>query len=234
MEAVSGESSLKSWSRGLTVTVIYFPTTNTCWVKVLGQWHIFQAEMWGRVGRTGGRTDLFIHIYLLYFLPHTSCQRQLQLRVVWSCNVALSVISLYLVEWRTCVVIRRTPPRFAPPAYPFTLVWFANTVRLILPPEADQYRSKISPLTGSKTFTQRRRRRNGTGSPHSNGSVNGPLILLRYAMDRLNDHLLQFLHFVGWCLVQTFLHVLEEPCMWWHHLALTDCPHEVQHLHGGG
>lgn len=34
---------------------------------------------------------------------------------------------------------------------------------------------------------------------------------LRYAVDRLNDLLLQFLHLVRWGLIQTLLHVLEEP-----------------------
>ena len=42
---------------------------------------------------------------------------------------------------------------------------------LILPPEADQCWSEISPLSASEIFTQRRVRRIGTGFPHANGSV---------------------------------------------------------------
>ena len=53
-----------------------------------------------------------------------------------------------------------------PPAYPFILVQFTNAA-----PEAHQCQSKISPLATS--FTQRRRWRIGTGTPHSKGGVNG-------------------------------------------------------------
>ena len=42
---------------------------------------------------------------------------------------------------------------------------------VILPPEADQRRSEIPPLSASETLTQRRMRRIGAGSPHANGSV---------------------------------------------------------------
>ncbi|XP_036947969.1 transient receptor potential cation channel subfamily M member 7-like isoform X1 [Acanthopagrus latus] len=57
--------------------------------------------------------------------------------------------------------------------YPFTLGRLTNNAALILPPEADQCRSEISPLSTSETFTQRRVRRIGAGSPHANGSVTG-------------------------------------------------------------
>ena len=60
-----------------------------------------------------------------------------------------------------------------PPDYPFTLGRLTNNAALILPPEADQCRSEISPLSTSETFTQRRVRRIGAGSPHANGSVTG-------------------------------------------------------------
>ena len=50
---------------------------------------------------------------------------------------------------------------------------FASDGPLILPPEEYQHWSEISPLAASETFTQRRRRRIGTGSPHPNSSVNG-------------------------------------------------------------
>ena len=50
--------------------------------------------------------------------------------------------------------VRPKRPRYAQPAYPFTLVQFANTAPLILPLEADQSHNKISPLTASQTFTQ--------------------------------------------------------------------------------
>ena len=55
------------------------------------------------VGQAGGQT-----VYLLYFFPHISCQDSYSYYVtfVWSCNVALWDISLYLVEWGTCADIR--------------------------------------------------------------------------------------------------------------------------------
>ena len=43
-----------------------------------------------------------------------------------------------------------------------------------LPPEADQRRHETSPLAPSEKFTQRQRI--GAGSPHANGSVNGPSV----------------------------------------------------------
>ena len=52
------------------------------------------------------------------------------------------------------------------------MVWFTNNTALILTPEVDQCRSKISLLAASDTFTQRRVRRIGAGSPHANSSVN--------------------------------------------------------------
>ena len=54
----------------------------------------------------------------------------------------------------------------------FTLGRLTNNAALILPPEGDQHRSKISPLSASETLTQRRVRRNGVGSLHANVSVN--------------------------------------------------------------
>ena len=111
------------------------------------------------VGQTGGRFSRYSYgILFSYYVTF-----------VWSCNVALWDISLYLVKWRTCVVIRLVRPIrpcSAPPAYSFT-----NNAVLILPPEADQRRSKISPLSSSETFTQRRVQRIGAGSPYANGSV---------------------------------------------------------------
>ena len=66
---------------------------------------------------------------------------------------------------------RPTSPRSAPPDYPFTLGRLTNNAALILPPEADQRWSEISPLSASETFTQGRVQRIGAGSPHANGSV---------------------------------------------------------------
>ena len=43
-------------------------------------------------------------------------------------------------------VIRMTSPRSVLPAHSFTLVWFTNNTALILPPEADQCRSKYHKL----------------------------------------------------------------------------------------
>ena len=53
----------------------------------------------------------------------------------------------------------------------------SSVTALILPPEADQRRSEISPLTASETFIQRRRRRIGVGSLHANSSVNGATVI---------------------------------------------------------
>ena len=44
-----------------------------------------------------------------------------------------------------------------PASTPLTLVRFSNNTALLLPPEADQGRSEISPLAASDSFTLRRR-----------------------------------------------------------------------------
>ena len=72
--------------------------------------------------------------------------------------------------------VRPTCPCFTPLAYLLILVRFANTAPLILPPDADQHWSEISPLAASEIFTQGRKQRIVTGSPHPNGSVNGALV----------------------------------------------------------
>ena len=41
--------------------------TNTLWVKVLNAIAVFQAEMWWRVGRTGGGTDSSPRIAAVFF-----------------------------------------------------------------------------------------------------------------------------------------------------------------------
>ena len=133
-------------------------------------------ESVGQVGgQTGGRTLLRVRLWHLFSSWVANDSYSYYVTFVWSCNVAVWDISLYLVECRTCAVIRLvrlTPPRCNPPAYPFTLGRFTNNEALILPPEADQCRSRISPLSASETFTQRRVRRISAGSPHANGSVN--------------------------------------------------------------
>ena len=62
-----------------------------------------------------------------------------------------------------------TRPSYMAPAYLFTLVRFSNNTSLILTPEADQHRSRISSLATSKIFTQRRIWTIGAGSLHANG-----------------------------------------------------------------
>ena len=61
-----GESTLKSLSWGLTITVILFSRQTLVF---------FQAEMWRRVGRTGRRTDTSPRITVVFFssymLPKT-------------------------------------------------------------------------------------------------------------------------------------------------------------------
>ena len=57
---------------------------------------VFQPEMWRRVDRTGGRTDVSPCISAVF----------LSKWVAKDSHVALWDISLYLIEWRTCVDIR--------------------------------------------------------------------------------------------------------------------------------
>ena len=93
--------------------------------------------------------------------------------VIQHCFVGHFSLFCWVEDLCSYQTVRPTRPRSASPAYPFILVRFANTALLILPPEAYQHLSEISPLTTSETCTQRRRLRIGTGSPHSNCSVNG-------------------------------------------------------------
>ena len=69
---------------------------------------VFWAEMWGRVGRTGSRTDAYPHTAAVFFLLIYVAKDSYSYYVTFvrSCSVALWDISLYLVEWRTCTVIR--------------------------------------------------------------------------------------------------------------------------------
>ena len=132
----------------------FFFNTNTWWFKVLCRWQtlFFGVEIWWRVSKTDRRTDRKTNTF-----PHNSAvffpkgSDSYYVTFVWSCNVALSDISLYLVEYRTCVVIKTvwlTCPCNRPPPYPFTLIWFANTAPLILSP----YRH----MGGEKNFTPSR------------------------------------------------------------------------------
>ena len=129
--------------------------TNTLWVKVICRW---QALFYGKkcdeesAGWAGVRT--LLHVYLHYFFPDVSCQRQLQLL-------------------RYFCLVQSTRPQYVKPAYPFTLVRFSNNTALILPPEAYQGRSEISPLATSERFTLRWRRGIGVLMPHPKASVNG-------------------------------------------------------------
>lgn len=66
-----------------------------------------------------------------------------------------------------------------------------------------------------------------------NKMIKWSLYRVWHVVDCFNYHLLQFLHFVRWGLIQTLLHILQEPSMWWHCLALTESPHEIQHPAGG-
>ena len=61
-------------------------------------------------------------------------------------------------------------------AYPFTLVQFTDTAPVILPPEAFQLWSEISPFASSEKGTQRRRRRISARYPNLDSSVNGACV----------------------------------------------------------
>ena len=67
--------------------------------------------MWQWVYRTGRRTDRRTDTSpcttaVFFFCQVAKDTYSYYVTVVWSCNVALWNISLYLVEWGTCVVIR--------------------------------------------------------------------------------------------------------------------------------
>ena len=99
-------------------------------------------------------------------------------------------------------LVRPTPPRSLPPAYPFTLVRFSNNAALILPPQADQRQSEISILATSETFTQRWLRIIGAGYPHANWSVNGATV----SSDGCSLELSSFLWlFFGWCILNNWI-----------------------------
>ena len=167
----------------LTVVVIFFQHKHLVRkVKVFCLWQTpffgpkCDEESLGR--RTDRRTDATLRtavgfFFVIYVAKHSYSYHT---TAVWFCDVGLWDIYLYLLGWRTCVVIRLTSPWYAMLAYPFTLVWFANTALLILPPEAGQRQSEISPLATSETFTYRPRWRTGAGSPHPNGGVKGALM----------------------------------------------------------
>ena len=74
------------------------------------------------------------------------------------------------------MMVQTTRPQYAKLAYPFTLVRFSNYTALILPPEAYQGRSEISPLAASERFTPRWRQGIGALKPHPKASVNGASI----------------------------------------------------------
>ena len=104
--------------------------------------------------------------------PHISCQRQLTvdsyyIAVTLLCGTFLCILLSVVVM----KLVRPTRPCSAPPDYLFTLGWLTNNVALILPPEADQRQSEISPLSASETLTQGRVQRIAAGSPHANCSV---------------------------------------------------------------
>ena len=134
-----GKSSQKSRSGGLTVTRTTFTTTTQQWrrqtlvslsfLPVTDT--VFQAEIWQRVSktdrrtgrRTDRRTDTSSCITAAFFSSQVAKDSySYYVTVVWFCNVAH--VSLYLVEWRTCAVIRLSDRHILDmlPAYPFTVV----------------------------------------------------------------------------------------------------------------
>ena len=73
----------------------------------------------------------------------------------WKVTKFLCGIFVFLFSWVRDLcsyqTVRPTPPHYATPVYPFTLVWFTNAAPLMLPPEVDQCRSEISPLSDFHT-----------------------------------------------------------------------------------
>ena len=97
--------------------------------------------MGGRVDRTGGGQtggQTLLHIQLWYlFSSYKSPKTVTVTTLLCVLSVALWDISLYLVEWRTCAVIRlsdRHNSRCSPPDYLFTLGRLTNNMTLIPPP----------------------------------------------------------------------------------------------------
>ena len=146
--------------------MIYFHHKHRC---------CFQVEMWRRFGRTDRRTDRRTDtpppISAVFFLPKTVTVTMLLLfgHVALLCGKFLFIYLskgpvevIRLSDWRPLDMRSRLIHS--------TLVQFASNAPLILPPEADQHQSKISPLTASETFTQRRRWRIAAGSLHPNGN----------------------------------------------------------------
>ena len=114
--------------------------------------------MWRRVGRRGGGTNAAPHIYPVLFslhkLPKTATITTLLLfgHVTLLCGTFLFILlSDEPMQLSHCLI--NTPS--------------------ILPLEAYQCQSEISPFIASETFTQRRRRRIGTRSLHPNSSAIG-------------------------------------------------------------
>ena len=160
-----GEHSLMSQSRGLTVVVIYFHhkhSVNKSFLLVTDA--VFWAEMWQRVGRTGGG-------FSSYKLQKTVTVTTLLLfgHVTLLCGkflfIELSEGPVHLSECMTDTWL-------------ICSHWFGSPIMqlVILPQEVDEHRSEISPLAASETFTQRRMRRIAEGSPHANGSVKGAIV----------------------------------------------------------
>ena len=79
----------------------------------------------------------------------------------------------YKLARTAAVTVQSTRPGYAKPAYPFTLVRFSNNTALILPPEAYQRWSEISPLAVSVRFTLRWRWGIGILKSHPKAIVNG-------------------------------------------------------------
>ena len=141
----SGRSSLKSRSKGLAVTVIYFHhkhSVSSSFLPVTDS--VLRAEMCKEVvGRADGQT--LVHIQLWYFfssykLPKTVTVTTLLLfgHVMLLCGKYIFIkLSEGRVQLSDCTIGKP----YAKPAYPFTLVQFTNNAALILPPEAYQGRN---------------------------------------------------------------------------------------------
>ena len=126
--------------------------------------------MWGRAGRTGGRTDASPCTAAVFFSSY-------------KLPVTLTVTTLLLFSSATllcgtfvCFQLSEGPVLLSDcttDTPPPPLGRLTNNAALILHPEMDQHWSEISLLSASETFTQRRLRRIGAGSLHAKSSVNG-------------------------------------------------------------
>ena len=138
---------------------------------------VFRAEIWERVGRTGGRTDRRTDASpctaVVYFFLKSRKTVTVTTLLLFGCVTLLCGKFLFIK------LSEDLYDRHAPVSRSLLIHshWFSSPI--IRPWYYLQRRislSEISSLAVSETFTQRWRQRVGAGSLHANGSVNGAVV----------------------------------------------------------